>query len=292
MEMWPPISNGVNGNSCGKQKGNCTFAPRILRMEKLIEVAIQAALEGGKEILEVYSKDFDVEFKSDESPLTQADRQAHLAIERVLQSTKLPLLSEEGKSIPYEERKDWKQFWMVDPLDGTKEFVKRNGEFTVNIALIEEGKPVLGVIFVPVSRELYFAATDLGSFKMDEVTEMRPMNELLDQARKLPIHKHRDEVVIVASRSHLSPETEAFFAEQEGMGKKISTLSRGSSLKLCMVAEGKADFYPRYAPTMEWDTAAGQAICELAGFSVNQYQTQLAVRYNKENLLNPWFLVS
>lgn len=181
---------------------------------------------------------------------------------------------------------------MVDPLDGTKEFVKRNGEFTVNIALIENGKSILGVIYVPVSNELYFAAENIGSFKLNDFKNMDKLDVLISKALNLPISEKRDEVVIVASRSHLSPETEAFFEEQKTLGKDIQTLSKGSSLKLCMVAEGRADFYPRYAPTMEWDTAAGQAICEIAGLQVNQYQTTSPVVYNKENLLNPWFLVS
>lgn len=260
-------------------------------MKELLSTAIVASLRGGEEILKVYAQDFEVEFKADESPLTMADQNAHNAIEKILKETSLPILSEEGKSIPYSERKDWKRFWMVDPLDGTKEFVKRNGEFTVNIALIENGVSILGVIYVPVSKELYFAAQGIGSFKAENIVSFDTLAGLMDFANKLPMAAPNDEVVIVASRSHLSAETEAFFEEQKKLGFKVSTLSRGSSLKLCMVAEGKARYYPRYAPTMEWDTAAGQAICELAGFKVVQYQSEIPVKYNKENLLNPWFLV-
>lgn len=260
-------------------------------MKNLLEIAIKASLDGGLEILKVYAQDFSVELKADESPLTKADQNAHIAIEKVLEKTGIPILSEEGKKTPFEERKNWKQFWMVDPLDGTKEFVKRNGEFTVNVALIENGKSILGVIYVPVSKELYFAANGVGSFKINEITEFTSLNNLITNANPLPIKNDSDEVLIVASRSHLSEETEAFINEQKLIYPKVNTLSKGSSLKLCMVAEGRAKYYPRYAPTMEWDTAAGQAICELAGFKVLQYKTETSVEYNKENLLNPWFLV-
>ena len=260
-------------------------------MKELLEQAIIASLDGGKEILEVYSQDFSVEIKSDESPLTQADKNAHIAIEKVLLKTGIPILSEEGKDIPYSERKDWKQFWMVDPLDGTKEFVKRNGEFTVNVALIENGVSILGVIYVPVSKELYFAAQGIGSFKVDDVIDFTSLDELISIGDKLPKKNDSGEVVIVASRSHLSKETEDFINEQKLKFPKVDILSKGSSLKLCMVAEGRAKYYPRYAPTMEWDTAAGQAICEIAGFKVLQYRMEVSVVYNKEDLLNPWFLV-
>ena len=260
-------------------------------MKELLKEAIIACINGGLEILEVYAKDFTIALKADESPLTQADKNAHLAIEKVLLGTKLPILSEEGRDIPFEERKNWERFWMVDPLDGTKEFVKRNGEFTVNVALIENGVSILGVIYVPVSKELYFAAKGIGSFKVNEVVEFTSLDELISDANSLPIKNDSDEVLIVASRSHLSKETEDFINEQKLVYDKVNTLSKGSSLKLCMVAEGRAKFYPRYAPTMEWDTAAGQAICELAGFDVLQYGTENSVVYNKEDLLNPWFLV-
>tara|TARA_R110002050_G_scaffold200591_1_gene335463 strand:- start:3369 stop:4154 length:786 start_codon:yes stop_codon:yes gene_type:complete len=260
-------------------------------MKELLAQAIIASLNGGKEILKVYAQDFSVNFKSDESPLTLADTNAHIAIEKTLSETGIPILSEEGSSIPYSERKNWKQFWMVDPLDGTKEFVKRNGEFTVNVALIENGVSVLGVIYVPVSKELYFAAKGIGSFKMDNVIEFTSVDQFISKANSLPMKNTSDELLIVASRSHLSKETEDFINEQKLVYPKVNTLSKGSSLKLCMVAEGRAKFYPRYAPTMEWDTAAGQAICEQAGFEVLQYGTNDSVKYNKENLLNPWFLV-
>ena len=260
-------------------------------MKKLLEKAIEASILGGIEILKIYAQDFEVETKSDESPLTLADQNAHIAIEKELTQLDYPILSEEGRDIPYSERKNWKRFWMVDPLDGTKEFVKRNGEFTVNVALIEDGKSILGVIYVPVSKELYFSAKGIGSFKALDVLAYSSLDDLMEKANKLPLKNDSDTVLIVASRSHLSKETEGFIAEQKLKYPKVDTMSKGSSLKLCMVAEGRAKFYPRYAPTREWDTAAGQAICELAGFSVLQYGTEDDVVYNKKDILNPWFLV-
>lgn len=255
----------------------------------LIQI-INAAIKGGKEILEVYNSEFAVEHKDDKSPLTEADKRAHLAIVAELQKTSLPILSEEGKHMDYSERKNWKQFWMVDPLDGTKEFIKRNGEFTVNIALIEEGKATMGVIYVPVTKDLYFA--DELAYKITGVNEpISSINELLGNADQLPLSQTRNNFVVVGSRSHMSEETEAFINEQKNKHTEVDILSKGSSLKLCMVAEGAADAYPRFAPTMEWDTAAGQAIAVASGAKVINWDTKELMQYNKENLLNSWFLV-
>lgn len=251
---------------------------------------INAALRGGEEILEVYNSDFSVETKDDKSPLTEADKRAHLAIMAELEATGLPVLSEEGRQMDYSERKDWKQFWMVDPLDGTKEFVKRNGEFTVNIALIEDGKATMGVIYVPVAKDLYFAdklAYKIEGFEKPTVS----INNLLGRAEQLPISQTRINYIVVGSRSHMSEETEAFINKQKENHSDVDILSKGSSLKLCMVAEGAADAYPRCAPTMEWDTAAGQAIANASGANVIDWETKKTLKYNKENLLNNWFLV-
>ena len=181
---------------------------------------------------------------------------------------------------------------MVDPLDGTKEFVKRNGEFTVNIALIHNGNPIIGVIYVPVKKELYFAMEGLGSYKVNVNSVIENLETLIELSSSLPIDYKRENYVIVGSRSHMSAETELFFDEMKEKHGNIEVLAVGSSLKLCMVAEGKADAYPRYAPTMEWDTGAGHAIAKYAGFSVKQYNSSEDVVYNKENLINPWFLVN
>ena len=255
----------------------------------LIQI-INAALKGGEEILEVYNSDFAVEHKDDKSPLTEADKRAHLAIVAVLEITGIPILSEEGKHMDFSERKNWKQFWMVDPLDGTKEFVKRNGEFTVNIALIENGKATMGVIYVPVTKELYFA--DKLAYKKGGFTKpITSIRELLGNANQLPLTQTRKNYVVVGSRSHMSEETEDFINEQKAKHNEVDILSKGSSLKLCMVAEGAADAYPRFAPTMEWDTAAGQAIVVASGAKVINWETKKLMEYNKENLLNSSFLV-
>ena len=261
-------------------------------MTENLKTAIRSSLEAGKAILEIYhSGDFDIEIKGDTSPLTRADKVAHNVIVSYLEKTGIPLLSEEGKEIPYQERKNWKQLWIVDPIDGTKEFIKRNGEFTVNIALIENQIAELGVIFVPVSGVLYFSCKELGSFKVQVDLKSYDLEDILKAADKLPLQREDKTYTVVASRSHMSKETETYVAEMKAKHGIVNLISKGSSLKLCMVAEGRADCYPRFAPTMEWDTAAGQAICEHAGFLVIDYNTKENILYNRKKLLNNWFLV-
>lgn len=243
---------------------------------QLLEIAKKAALIAGEEIIKIYeSGDFSIESKSDNSPLTRADKNAHLAIVAQLEKTGLPILSEEGTSIHYEERKSWGKFWMIDPLDGTKEFIKQNGEFTVNIALIDSNRSTLGVVYTPVTKELFWASLGNGAFK-DGTQIFVSRKNISDAGLK-----------VVASRSHMNEETEAFMSTLNN--PKI--VSKGSSLKLLMIAEGNADLYPRYAPTMEWDTAAAQIIVEEAGGVVLIKDETENVCYNKENLLNPHFLV-
>ena len=262
---------------------------------QLLGIAAVAAFEAGKKIIEVYNTSFNVENKTDNSPLTLADQNAHLKIVEFLEKTTIPILSEEGKHTDYSTRKEWNRLWIVDPLDGTKEFVKRNGEFTVNIALIENQKPVLGVIYAPVLGWLYIASKEEGAYKIEnvgvEMGTLPALKELLITGMKLPKNSAGNDYVIVASRSHLSPETSDFIESKKKNHKKVITKSMGSSLKLCLVAEGEADIYPRFAPTMEWDTAAGQAIVECAGKTVMDYKTKQPVLYNRENLLNNWFVV-
>ncbi|MDG1698160.1 MAG: 3'(2'),5'-bisphosphate nucleotidase CysQ [Polaribacter sp.] len=254
--------------------------------------AITAALEAGKAILEIYhSGAFDIEIKGDNSPLTKADTASHNVIMSFLTKTDIPVLSEEGKSIAYQERKDWSQLWIVDPIDGTKEFIKRNGEFTVNIALIENQKTQIGVIFVPVTGELYFSSKEMGAFKVAVDLKNYDLETLISNGNKLPLQREDNTFTIVASRSHMSPETETYVQEMRDLHGEVNLISKGSSLKLCMVAEGTANCYPRFAPTMEWDTAAGQAICEHAGFQVIDWSTKENMLYNREELLNAWFLV-
>ena len=261
-------------------------------MTKLLNIAITAALEAGNAILEIYkSGEFDVEIKVDNSPLTKADTASHNVIMSYLSQTEIPVLSEEGIDISYAKRKGWEQLWIVDPIDGTKEFIKRNGEFTVNIALIKNQRPILGVIFVPAKSELYFSTKEIGAFKVAVDLQNFDFEKLMSNADKLPMQRENKTFTVVASRSHMSPETESYVQKMRDIHGAVNLISKGSSLKLCMVAEGKANCYPRFAPTMEWDTAAGQAICEHAGFRVIDWVKKEKMLYNRKELLNNWFLV-
>ncbi|PDH49876.1 MAG: 3'(2'),5'-bisphosphate nucleotidase [Bacteroidetes bacterium MED-G20] len=246
---------------------------------KWLSIAKKAAVKAGEEILNIYQKDFKVNYKKDNSPLTIADQRANDVIEKILSETSIPILSEEGKQIDFEERKNWNLLWIVDPLDGTKEFVKRNGEFTVNIALIKNGSPILGVIYVPVSGCLYFASSK-GSFKEHNGDKIQ-----------LPTITKERNFRIVGSRSHLSPETENYIDKLRKQKGEVEIVSMGSSLKICLVAEGFADVYPRFAPTMEWDTAAGHAIAKYAGKSLIDLETNSEMIYNRPILKNNWFIV-
>lgn len=261
--------------------------------------AVEAALEAGSAILSIYedpASDFQVEQKADHSPLTIADRRAHETICACLRDTPFPLLSEEGKHLPYDERKHWETLWIVDPLDGTKEFIKRNGEFTVNIALVHRSVPVMGVIYLPVKHELYFALEGEGAYKVPSVSWRQgnpwTWDELLALAHRLPLEQARETFVVVASRSHLTPETENYIEAVGQRHDRVELVSKGSSLKICLVAEGKADVYPRFAPTMEWDTAAGHAIARAAGCEMWHTDFSAPLAYNKEDLHNPWFIVA
>ncbi|AUS05844.1 3'(2'),5'-bisphosphate nucleotidase CysQ [Pseudotamlana carrageenivorans] len=261
-------------------------------MKHLTTLAITAALKAGARIMEIYeNENFDVNFKSDDSPLTKADTESHNIIVKALETLTYPILSEEGQHLPYEERKHWNQLWIVDPIDGTKEFIKRNGEFTVNIAFVENQIPTIGVIYVPALNTLYFANTEIGAYKDTNPSLDFTLDALISSADKLPLSIKKEKFTIVASRSHLSSETQEFIDDMKEKHGEVETISKGSSLKLCMVAEGVADCYPRFAPTMEWDTAAGNAICLAAGFDVIDQGTGENMLYNREALLNAWFLV-
>lgn len=263
-----------------------------MNYEELLHTAVEAAVAGGVEIMKVYGEtDFQVSHKADASPLTIADQRAHNAIEALLKTTPFPILSEEGNAVPFEQRSLWTKFWMVDPLDGTKEFIKRNGEFTVNIALIEDGIPTIGVIYVPVKAQLYFGALHIGAHRKTIATTHDLQQPLLDGSLQLPINK-TEQLTVVGSRSHLSDATEDFITRLESLHGPTDFASMGSSLKICLVAEGSADVYPRYAPTMEWDTAAGHGIALAAGCECVRADDRTPLVYNKENLLNPFFIVS
>ncbi len=265
--------------------------------------AITSALTAGRAILEVYeSADIDVEKKADDSPLTLADRRSHAIIKAAIGGFGIPVLSEEGRNIPFAERKQWPRMWIVDPLDGTKEFIKRNGEFTVNTALAEGGAPTMGVIYVPVTDTLYFADLALGAFKLADcrkvrIGEKKPgsidnLASLMEKAIRMPLQQEKNRTfTIMGSRSHATPELEAYVETMRRQHGKVDFISSGSSLKICLVAEGRADIYPRLGPTMEWDTAAGQAIAVASGAQVVRHDNGRPLAYNKENLLNPWFIV-
>ncbi len=260
-------------------------------MQNLLQAAINASLKAGEEILKVYQTDLLVEKKEDHSPLTLADKNANAVICEILKKTGIPILSEEGKNISYDERKDWNRIWIVDPLDGTKEFVKRNGEFTVNIALVENKIPVLGVIYVPVTRELFFGEQRLGCFKFENFNRIiSSLDEFISQSRRLPQKSEVEKFTLVASRSHITRETMDYIEKMKAIHGEVNIISAGSSLKFCLVAEGKANVYPRFGPTMEWDTAAGQAIVQSMGKKVTDNGTRQTLLYNKENLLNGNFI--
>jgi len=244
-----------------------------------IDAVCELAVKAGDVILEIYEKTVEVEYKEDKSPLTEADRASHDIIDAGLKKLypDIPVLSEEGKSIPFETRKEWERFWLVDPLDGTKEFIKRNGEFTVNIALLDGNRPIMGVIYVPVQDILYYASDGSGAWKRE------------GNAAPERIHvkeKMNDGLVVVQSRSHPSDELQRYL---EKLNVKES-MARGSSLKLCAVAEGRADIYPRLGPTWEWDTAAGYCIVVEAGGHV-VYKDRTPLQYNKEIIKNDHFIV-
>ncbi len=246
-----------------------------------LEKIVNIAKEAGDAIMEIYQKDFKIEYKDDKSPLTEADIKSNEIICDALLKLypNIPIMSEENKQVEYEVRKNWEYYWCIDPIDGTKEFIKKNGEFTVNIALIEKGVPVLGVVYAPVLDDMYKAKKGHGAFK---------------NGQKLPLYINntpQNSLKVIASKSHLSQETQAFIDKLAKGTKKIEQVSKGSSLKLVMVAEGAADIYPRMAPTMEWDTAAADAIVRESKKMTYQFDTHEPVVYNKENLLNPWFVV-
>lgn len=233
----------------------------------------------GHEIMKIYQKDFKIEYKDDKSPLTEADTKSNEIIYEALMELypNIPILSEENKVVDFDTRSSWKYYWCIDPIDGTKEFIKKNDEFTVNIALIYKDTPVLGVVYAPAIDIMYSAKKGEGAYR---------------NGQKLPLctnNNKKEKLVVVASKSHLSQETQEFIDNLDT--KKIEQISKGSSLKLCMVAEGIADLYPRLAPTMEWDTAAADAIVRESGAMTYRYNSDEPIIYNKKDLLNPWFVV-
>ena len=253
--------------------------------ESDIDFLIKTAIDAGNAIMEVYQRDFHIETKGDKSPLTEADLLSNQIITQALKDKYpyIPIISEENKLIDYSERKKWDWCWLVDPIDGTKEFIKKNGEFTVNIALIHQQETVAGIVYVPAQEKTFYAIKNKGSFLKIGSSEAQPL--------KLRNLAEDGVLKIVASRSHKSQAVDDYVKEVEKKYGDIDFVAAGSSLKFCLLAEGKADVYPRLAPTMEWDTAAGHIVAKEAGASIIDNGTGEELKYNKENLLNPFFIV-
>lgn len=255
---------------------------QTFEFHEIIPSLVETAVRAGEAIMDIYNgSDFEVNLKSDNSPLTNADHAANHIIVDALAKYGWPILSEEGRNIPFDERKDWSRFWMVDPLDGTKEFIKKNGEFTVNIALIENQVPIWGVVYAPALNKLYFVDD-----KQQVILRQNGAESVLVKKRSATDFSKKN-IRVVASRSHLDEKTTQLIST---MTDPV-LVSMGSSLKFMIIAEGNADVYPRYAPTMEWDTAAAHAILNRLDINVLIEDSTAELSYNKENLLNPGFIV-
>ena len=267
-----------------------------INADALLKLAVSAAIKAGEEILKIYQTNFSVETKQDNTPVTLADKSASACILNALSSSNIPIISEEENLMSYEIRKNWSHVWLVDPLDGTKEFVKRNGEFATNIALVENGQPTIGVIYAPTLHTLYFSRINFGSYKLQDTSlanfkgDLVALENLLFSAQKLPTQKLPKNYTLVASRSHLSREINEHINTLENVYGTVDIINVGSSIKQCWVAEGKAHEYPRFGPTMEWDTAAGQCILEQCGHHLLDFETKQPLLYNKESMVNGYFV--
>jgi 3'(2'), 5'-bisphosphate nucleotidase len=280
-------------------------------LEPLLFIALRATARAFPEILSVYGGSFAVDTKADFSPITEADRRSNQVItEELSQHSPYPILSEEGRSIPFSERRGWQRFWVVDPLDGTKEFVKRNGEFTINIAFVEGAIPVLGVVYAPLPDLLYFAWEQSGqhldprsgSYRLEGFSKLAGAipEDLIERATRLPVQKpfnfdetqKRESITVIGSRSHRGPHFMGYVRKlKRRYAERVEIRTRGSALKPCLVAEGTADIYPRFGPTMEWDTAAPHAVVRGVGKRMVAFESDRELVYNKEQLVNPSFIV-
>ena len=263
--------------------------------EYLLSCAFNAAVRAGAEIMKVYnSSEYNVEFKSDKSPLTIADRLAHNKIKEMLGETRIPILSEEGREILYDERKNWEMFWLVDPLDGTKEFIKRNNEFTVNIALMMDNKCVGAIVYVPYLGKMYFAEQGCGSMLLEGIqpdeNALYTDADIRQRAQSLPLASAaHDTFRIAVSRSHQTASTKKYIDMMREKHDNVEVVEQGSSYKFCLIAEGVLDYYPRTTHTYEWDTAAAELILVEAGGMVRSLPKRETLQYNKSDLRNPWF---
>lgn len=264
--------------------------------EYLLPYAFNAAVRAGAEIMRVYndSNDYNIEVKSDNTPLTIADRLAHNKIKEVLGETRIPILSEEGREMLYDERKNWEMFWLVDPLDGTIEFIKRNNEFTVNIALMANNECIGAIVYVPYLGKAYFAERGLGAMLIEGIEPNEQAqysnDEIRAHAKALPLtNATHERFRIAVSRSHQTAETAEYIDEMRKTHPEIEVIEQGSSYKFCLMAEGAIDYYPRTTSTYEWDTAAAELVLAEAGGVTRSLPDHKPLCYNKENLQNPWF---
>lgn len=263
-----------------------------------LNFAIKAALNAGNEILKIYETNFSVEIKNDNTPVTIADKKASETIINTLRHLEIPIISEEETLCDYLIRKNWDRLWLIDPLDGTKEFVKRSGEFTVNIALIENKKPVIGVIYSPVFKDMYYAAKGIGGYKISEESlneeidknQTNFIESVLSQSEKLPNQALPKKYTVVASRSHLNRDINKHLEKLKNIFGEVDMINVGSSIKQCWIAEGKAHEYLRLGTTMEWDTAAGQCIIEQSGGQIIDLETNAPLLYNKSTMKNNFFV--
>ena len=263
----------------------------------LLVKQFNAAVRAGAAIMKIYKSrtDYDVQFKSDNTPITIADRMAHDTIKRALGETRIPILSEEGRQMLYDERCNWELFWMVDPLDGTMEFIKGNNEFTVNIALMQNNICISAVIYVPYHNKIYIAERGYGAWIMEgvEPNELAEYcyNDIHAEIERLPLESNRHEHYRVAvSRSHQTPETHEHIEQLRITDPDLEIVEQGSSYKFCLLADGSVDYYVRTTTTSEWDTAAGELILSEAGGTTYSYPAGEPLYYNKESLDNPWFI--
>jgi 3'(2'), 5'-bisphosphate nucleotidase len=262
---------------------------------ELFQSAFRAAIIAGKRIMEIFNnEDFQVSMKSDNSPLSSADKEAHEIIKRMLLNSRIPILSEEGRDMQFEERKAWDILWIVDPLDGTRQFIQKREEFTVNIALVVGGNPLFGVVYAPAIGDMYFGIKDMGSFKInvgDRDLLSHSFQQIIMESKKLdPSSKSTNTFTILASYHHVNKETLEYIDAIRKVYPDAEVKKIGSSLKMCLLADGIGDVYVRYTDTYEWDTAAAQTILEGVGWNINALDTDEPLTYNKESLLNPYFI--